>query len=842
MLHHLKDVARPALAIFAWCGLYGASVRLDAFLRLFLRQDSGEALFSAFFRNFDFFGAFLSCLLYGLFGIGLASGVALVASRARGRAFAEVFEALPRAYPAVLLPVGLSAASVLSLAIAPTYPYGFGLVLSFGLEGAFKTLLSLGLLVAGLVHAVADVLGPRDEPRKTWRRGVFPLAVIVPAMLAFTWATPAEFYEDGAGQGNMFKYLRMAASVAGSGTLDIEKAGENPDPTFGTFLATLPRITARYASESRLLFSRILDAALRGEIYTGEPTASRANRSMFRSEDGIFYINAPGPGLLLVPAYLLDRLLNRTFGTELQLAAILFWQLLGALLVHQTILAASDLAGRAAAVLAAFAMALAVPVLFYTFQIYPELPAALLLLFAFRKLVLDPLPSSLGVLFASLGLGALPWLHQKYSVVAAVLALYAVSRFVRRQGRGWVIEGRSLVLLILPLALSAYSIFLFNHALTGSLSPTATFEAAGRSSFEPWSFPRGLLGLLFDRENGLFVFAPFYLLALAGAPDFAERHRPFLTPLALVVVSYLFVIGSFPYWPGAVSTMGRYILSILPLLVLLAARVVKRSFDDGVVAGASLTLVALSLAMSASFVKDLIPSYQPFLLWDRVLYSDPEQYLPNFLSEGFLGSGPAHFGKLLAQLLFVSLFVYALRGRVASEPRQPRFAARAVVGSGLVVLGLGALGALLQYFPGNPPKSGKPVFRETRALGDGRELSVQGEHGFEGEGVWVEGGGETKFLLLSRTSLRELALSFRNGPEENRVVMEERGGYRTTLELPARGPHSATVLLRKPYRFDGPAGERFLYVFTIRSRGSFVPAETDGGEDRRPLGTYVRVP
>jgi hypothetical protein len=45
-----------------------------------------------------------------------------------------------------------------------------------------------------------------------------------------------------------------------------------------------------------------------------------------------------------------------------------------------------------------------------------------------------------------------------------------------------------------------------------------------------------------------------------------------------------------------------------------------------------------------------------------------------------------------------------------------------------------------------------------------------------------------------------------------------------------------------PIASHGPAGERFLYVFTLRSRGSFVPAETDGGEDRRPLGTYVRVP
>ena len=72
------------------------------------------------------------------------------------------------------------------------------------------------------------------------------------------------------------------------------------------------------------------------------------------------------------------------------------------------------------------------------------------------------------------------------------------------------------ILLGLPLVVSAYSIFLYNHALTGSLSPTATFSAADRSSFEPWNFFKGLSGLLLDRENGLFIFAPIYIFALVA--------------------------------------------------------------------------------------------------------------------------------------------------------------------------------------------------------------------------------------------------------------------------------------------------------------------------------------
>ncbi|MGH9334098.1 MAG: hypothetical protein ACRD21_10150, partial [Vicinamibacteria bacterium] len=575
---------------------------------------------------------------------------------------------------------------MVSLWISPTFPYGLGLVMSLSLEGAFKALLTVALFGAGLVHAVGAPRLPLDFKGSG-------LLIIVAALFFFTLATPGNFYRDGAGQGNMFKYLRMASAMAGSGTLDIEKADANPDPTLGGFLARLPRMASRFAFESKALLGAFLRSSLSGEIYRGEMKAWRANRSMFRSPDGgIYYINAPGPGLLLVPAYLTDRFLNRAFGVDRQLAVILFWQLLAALLVYETFLAASDVAGRAAALVAAFSAALIVPLLFYSFQIYPELPAALLLLHAFRKLVLDPHPTAMAALSSGSALAFLPWLHQKYSVVAFVLALLGAGRFVHRRVGRFALEPGKLALLSLPLLFSAYSIFLYNHTLTGSLAPTATFAASGRASFEPSGLARGFLGLLFDRENGLFVFAPFYLLALVGFAPFAGRYPRLKGPLLLTMFSYLLVIASFPYWPGAVSTMGRYISSILPLAVLPAAVAIERSFRDGVLAGSLLTLTAASLAMSWSFVKDLVPSWQPELLWDRVLYCDPVQYLPDFVSDGILGSGPAHFPKLLAQILLVSLLVYSLR-----EPRPAEsFSWRAAAGAGVLLAAIVSLAALLE--------------------------------------------------------------------------------------------------------------------------------------------------
>lgn len=822
---------RPALFVFSLSALFGAATKLDDFLVLFLRQDSGEAFLPAFSRNFEFFGAFLGALGFTVVGCALAAALA----RFSGRPFDEGFALASRPFATLLIPCSLTAASVASLLISPAYPYGLGLVLSLNLEGWFKPLSTAALFAASLARA----FGVPDFPRLS--RWSSPL-ILVAALFLFTLATPRDFYEDGAGQGNMFKYLRMAEAMAGSGSLDIEKADENPDATFGSFLSQLPRIAAGTLEESRKLLRAIASAAVDGRIYTGEMKASRANRSMFRSaEGGIYYINAPGPGLLLIPAVLVDRALNRAFGWNRQLAVILFWQFLSALLVLEMFLCGAAVAGRAPALVSAFTAALIVPLLFYSFQIYPELPAALLLLFAFRRLVIDSHPTAAAALAAGVALAALPWLHQKYSVVAFVLGLFGVSRFVHRRVGRFALEPGKLALVLLPLLLSAYSIFLYNHVLTGSLSPAATFNAVDRTSFAPEGLPKGFFGLLFDRENGLLVFAPFYVLALVGLPGLADRHARIAKPLLLVVLSYLLVIASFPYWPGAVSTMGRYISSILPLLVLPAALVVKRASEDGILAGVAITLGALSLAVSASFASDLVPSWQPELLWERVLYCDPMQYLPNFVSEGILGSGPAHVPKLLVQLLAVSALVYWLRDRVTEIAERSHFSRNVAAGAGALLAGLLALGALLERFPGNAAAPGKPSFRETRVLDSGREFSLEGEHGFEGEGVWVRGGGSTRFVLLSREATPSLALSFSNGPDENVVEVRERGSAVGVLDLPPSGPHQRTVLLRKPYRFDGPRGERFLYVFDVRSRGSFVPAEVGSGDDRRRLGTYVRV-
>ncbi|MGH9334099.1 MAG: hypothetical protein ACRD21_10155, partial [Vicinamibacteria bacterium] len=91
-------LVRPACFVGSLSALLGVVTKLDEFLVLFLRQDSGEGLFPALLRNFDFFGLVLRALAFGVLGLAAAIGIAALAARFSGRALDEIFPALARAY------------------------------------------------------------------------------------------------------------------------------------------------------------------------------------------------------------------------------------------------------------------------------------------------------------------------------------------------------------------------------------------------------------------------------------------------------------------------------------------------------------------------------------------------------------------------------------------------------------------------------------------------------------------------------------------------------------------------------------------------------------------------
>jgi len=100
---------------------------------------------------------------------------------------------------------------------------------------------------------------------------------------------------------------------------------------------------------------------------------------------------------------------------------------------------------------------------------------------------------------------------------------------------------------------------------TGNLGPA--FFHAQNFRFDR-SILTGILGLLFSPGRSLFIYVP---LAAAGAlalPELARRDRSTTVLVGSVLVSFLLVYSSLEYWDGLRGYGPRYLVPLLPLLIL----------------------------------------------------------------------------------------------------------------------------------------------------------------------------------------------------------------------------------------------------------------------------------
>lgn len=183
------------------------------------------------------------------------------------------------------------------------------------------------------------------------------------------------------------------------------------------------------------------------------------------------------------------------------------------------------------------------------------------------------LPVASGLL---LGLAAI----SEYPAVLAggLVGCYAIWRL------GW----RSVPLLVLgslpPLAaLTVYDWIAFGTVLPIGYAYSALWQEQHHTGFMSLTYPRpaalwGLSGGLF---RGLFVRAPWLLLALPGAVlwwRYGRERAPLLLALAVSLALWLFYSSSRMWW-GGFAAGPRYIVALVPFLALPVAYVFERGWD-----------------------------------------------------------------------------------------------------------------------------------------------------------------------------------------------------------------------------------------------------------------------
>jgi hypothetical protein len=317
----------------------------------------------------------------------------------------------------------------------------------------------------------------------------------------------------------------------------------------------------------------------------------------------IYSIHAPGLPVLLLPAY-------AAFGYAGAVAALLLATAWGTSLVWRMV---RDVTGDAGAAWFAWAAsALASPVLFHAFTVFPDGVAGIATLIALRGLAAisgwrrdaaEAQPSWITFATSGTALAVLPWLHTRAAILAAAFGLGIVAAAVWRRAP-W---SRLAAFAVVPIV-SAGGWFLYFARIYGTLDPSAPYGGYTQTA---WAHvPGGVAGLLLDAQFGLLGVAPVFALAAVGlawmaiAPQSAPAApgsagaRLVAATLIAACVAYLVAAASYRMWWGGASAPARF---LVPILLPLAVPIGVGWSRTGV-AGRALAMAALLVTAGITLI------------------------------------------------------------------------------------------------------------------------------------------------------------------------------------------------------------------------------------------------
>jgi hypothetical protein len=349
--------------------------------------------------------------------------------------------------------------------------------------------------------------------------------------------------------------------------------------------------------------------------FAADPLGFRWNRALGGQggflegiHGGVYEVHLPGASALICSGYFVDRaLLNVNASRDGKWPANLTMTNLMMLLIYGIAsvvlfrLLRNALGSDALAWLwAAFAM-LTLPTSAFAFQLYPEMPALLVVLAVTNALFFGDRSRVWPAVLTGLGAGALAWLHVRFLLVCLVLIVTVL--FTRTGKARWAF--------LMAFGLVAASPLALNYHVTGSWWPAALWEATGRKELE---FGRGFVlsfvGYFLDTRWGLFPHAMLLLLALPGLFVLARESIGRAVFVAAIVFTLVATSAGHTLIAGG-TTPGRLIVAVVPLLFWPAAVLVRRFWSSVTVRSAVVLLGVLSLNASLTYNWHHFKSYGP---------------------------------------------------------------------------------------------------------------------------------------------------------------------------------------------------------------------------------------
>jgi MFS family permease len=263
-------------------------------------------------------------------------------------------------------------------------------------------------------------------------------------------------------------------------------------------------------------------------------------------------------GLVSEPLLARFRMSRGLFAYSLVTLSLLALTALAAYLTRRALLTAGASPGLAAGLV--LVVWLSPPVLSNAYLVFPEV-AALLTTASIVKRSTEAAVIPFGRWLAPLSLlGLLPWFHRKFIVYVAALAISLAWRHRdqvhRLRPAQWI---AAIGLISFPTVL----LLLWTWWQWGNIGGALTLD---RPPFSWEAFRVGWLGLLVDRENGLWAWAPAYALLPLACALSGRAAWPWLVPVGALFLAS----ASHDQWWGGFSPAARFLMPLAPIACLFA--------------------------------------------------------------------------------------------------------------------------------------------------------------------------------------------------------------------------------------------------------------------------------
>ena len=408
--------------------------------------------------------------------------------------------------------------------------------------------------------------------------------------------------------------------------------------------------------------------------FAGDPSSFQWNRAggyngfVRGIHGGLYQEHSAGLSAVLFPGYFVDRyLLNADSSADGKWPADLTMTKLMMLLTYgvcsvvlfrllRNALGSESLAG----IWAAAAM-LTLPTTAFAFQLYPELPALLIILAVTNELLFAGRSRLLAAAVAGTATGALAWFHVRFLPISLCLA--AVALFAETGRARWVFQA--------TFGFLVFSVMMFNYHVTGSWWPAALWEANGIGvTSNIMGFALNFIGYAFDRRWGLLPHSLLLVGALPGLLVLGRESRRHAAFVGVVVVG-LVAASAGHTLIAAGTTPDRLVVAVTPLLIWPVAVLVRRFWSSQVVRIVTVAFAVLSLDAGRAYNWNQVKG----LMRDVSLSGwKPNLGFPDIRGEAW-GASHANFVLFLCLVLLVlglSFLAFVRAARPASAARDVR--------------------------------------------------------------------------------------------------------------------------------------------------------------------------